>query len=70
MNISEMALLRNDSNEQVSHISDGVMEIRINIHLIRKNNLTTRRMHGLYDFMYDYLSLSPSEIEITPLHTW
>jgi hypothetical protein len=35
MNIGELALLRNDNNEQESLISEGVTEIRININLSR-----------------------------------
>jgi hypothetical protein len=33
-----MALLWNDCNEQASSISDGVVEIRINIHLAREQH--------------------------------
>jgi hypothetical protein len=33
MNIGEMALLWNDSNEQVSPIFEGFAEIQINLHL-------------------------------------
>jgi hypothetical protein len=40
MNIGEMALLWNDSNEQVSPISEGYMEIRI-IYTLQGKNLTT-----------------------------
>jgi hypothetical protein len=36
MNISEMALLRNDRNKQVSPISKGFTEIRINLHLAKE----------------------------------
>jgi hypothetical protein len=36
MNISEMALLRNDSNKQVSPISKGFTDIRINLHLAKE----------------------------------
>jgi hypothetical protein len=36
-----MALLRNDNNEQASPISEGVVEIQINITL-QGNNLSTR----------------------------
>jgi hypothetical protein len=68
MNISEMTLLWNDSNEQVSPISEGFAEIRINLHLAREN-LTTRHTHGLSDLTYSYLLLSPSEIKIAPLHS-
>jgi hypothetical protein len=46
MNISEIALLQNDSNEQVSPISEGFAETQVNLHLAREN-LTTRREHGL-----------------------
>jgi hypothetical protein len=67
MNIGEMTLLWNDNNKQVSLISESVVEIRINLHLARKN-LTTRHMHGLGDLTYDYLSLSPSKVKIAPLH--
>jgi hypothetical protein len=63
----EFAILRNDCKEQVSPISVGVVEIRINLHLAREN-LTTRRTHGLYDLMYGYLSLCPSEVKIAPPH--
>jgi hypothetical protein len=35
MNIGEIALLQNDSSEQASPISEGVVEIRIDIHLAR-----------------------------------
>jgi hypothetical protein len=38
----DIALLRNDSSKQASPISEGVAEIRINSHLARVNNLTTR----------------------------
>jgi hypothetical protein len=51
-----------------SLISDSVTEIRINIHLVREN-LTTRHTHGLSDLTYGYLSLSPSEVKIGPLHS-
>jgi hypothetical protein len=40
MNIMEFALLRNDCNEQLSPISDGVVEIQIYIYIVREN-LTT-----------------------------
>jgi hypothetical protein len=33
---NEIALLRNDSSEQASPISEGVAEIRINSHLARE----------------------------------
>jgi hypothetical protein len=33
MNIGEIALLRNDCSEQASPMTEGVMEIRIDIHL-------------------------------------
>jgi hypothetical protein len=68
MNIAEMALLRNNSNEQVSPISEGFVEIRI-IYTLQGNNLTTRRTHGLSDLTHDYLLLSLSEVKIAPLHS-
>jgi hypothetical protein len=37
----DIALLRNDSSEQAAPIFEGVVEIRINSHLARENNLTT-----------------------------
>jgi hypothetical protein len=37
-----IALLRNDSSEQASPVSEGVTEISINSHLARENNLTTQ----------------------------
>jgi hypothetical protein len=33
---SDIALLRNDNNEQASPISEGVAEIRINSHIARE----------------------------------
>jgi hypothetical protein len=36
MNMGERALLQNDSNEQVSHISEGFAETRVNLHLARE----------------------------------
>jgi hypothetical protein len=53
--------------DKSSLISESVTEIRINIHLAREkpDNMTYARSFRLY---YDYLSLSPSEIEIAPLH--
>jgi hypothetical protein len=36
MNIGELALLQNDSSEQASPMTEGVMEIRIDIHLARE----------------------------------
>jgi hypothetical protein len=50
MNIGEMTLLRNDSNKQVSPISEGVMEIQINIYLAREkpDNTTYTRSLGPY----------------------
>jgi hypothetical protein len=68
MNIGEMTLLWNDSNKQVSPISEGFMKIQI-IYTLQENNLTTQRMHGLSDLMYGYLLLSPSEVEIAPLYS-
>jgi hypothetical protein len=41
MNIGEMALLRNDSNKQVSHISEGFAVTRVNSHPCMGNNLIT-----------------------------
>jgi hypothetical protein len=35
MNIGELTLLRNDSSEQASHMSEGVVEIQIDIYLTR-----------------------------------
>jgi hypothetical protein len=52
---------------QSSLIFEGVMEIWINMHLAR-GNLTTRRTHYPQDLTFDYLSLSPSEVKIAPLH--
>jgi hypothetical protein len=37
------------------------------IHLAREN-LTTQRMHCPEDLTYNYLSLSPSNVEFAPLH--
>jgi hypothetical protein len=50
MNIGEMSLLRNDSNGQVSSISEGVTEIRINLHIAREksDNTTYARSLGPY----------------------
>jgi hypothetical protein len=49
-NISEMTLLRNDNNEQVSLISKGVAEIQINIRTAREkpDNTTYTRSLGPY----------------------
>jgi hypothetical protein len=33
MNIGELALLRNDSSEQASPVTEGVIEFQIDIHL-------------------------------------
>jgi hypothetical protein len=41
MNIGGMALLRNDSNKQVSPISEGSAETHVNSHPCKGNNLTT-----------------------------
>jgi hypothetical protein len=65
--MNEVQLLHSDTGVKPSPISEGVMEIRISIHLARKN-MTTRRTHGLSDFTYSYLSLSPYEVEIGALH--
>jgi hypothetical protein len=47
MNIGEMTLLRNDCNKQVSPISEGFAEIRINLHLVReKPDNTIHVRHG------------------------
>jgi hypothetical protein len=67
MNIGEMVLLRNDSNEQVSPIYEDSTEIQ-NIYTLQGNNLTTQRTHGLSDLTYGYLLLSRSEVEIAPVH--
>jgi hypothetical protein len=37
MNVGEIALVRNDNNEQVSLISESVMEIWINLHIAKEN---------------------------------
>jgi hypothetical protein len=68
MNIGKFALIRNDSGEQVSPISEGFMEIWI-IYTLQENNLTTQRMHGLSNFTYGYLSLSLFEVKIATLHS-
>jgi hypothetical protein len=31
--------------------------------------MTTQRTHGLLDLTYGYILLSPSEVEIAPLHS-
>jgi hypothetical protein len=50
MNIGEMALLWNDSNEQVSPISEVFVEARVNLHLIREkpDNMTYAWSLGPY----------------------
>jgi hypothetical protein len=50
MNICEMTLLQNDSNEQVSLISKGVMGIQTNIYLAREkpDNTMYARSLGPY----------------------
>jgi hypothetical protein len=50
MNIGEMTLLQNDSNEQVSPISEGFMETRVNLHLAieEPDNTTYARSLGSY----------------------
>jgi hypothetical protein len=47
MNIGEMALLRNDSNKQVSPISEGFAETQVNSHPCKGNNLTTWHMWAM-----------------------
>jgi hypothetical protein len=45
-----------------------ITEIQINIHLARE--IPDNTMYALpLGLMYDYLWLSPSEVEITPLHS-
>jgi hypothetical protein len=58
-----MTLLRNDNSEQASQISEGVMEIRINITL-QGNSLTTRHMWAtqaprVATFRDDYQRVGP-----------
>jgi hypothetical protein len=66
--INEVQLLHFDTGIKPSPISEGVMEIWISIHLVREN-LTTRRTHGVWDLTYGYILLSFSEVKITPLHS-
>jgi hypothetical protein len=65
--IDEVQLLCSDTGINPSPISEGIVEKWISIHLAREN-LTTRRTHGLSDLTYGYLLLSPSEVEIGSLH--
>jgi hypothetical protein len=65
--INEVQLLRSDTVIKASLIIESVTEIQIVYNLAREN-LTTRRTHYLSDLTYNYLSLSPSKVEITPLH--
>jgi hypothetical protein len=51
-----------------SLIIESVTEIQIVYNLAREN-LTTRCTHYLQDLTYGYLLLSPSEVEIAPLHS-
>jgi hypothetical protein len=52
MNISEMTLLWNDSDEQVSLISESVAEIQINLHLTREKPDNTTYARSLRPYMH------------------
>jgi hypothetical protein len=65
--INEVQLVRSDKGIKPSPIFEDIIEIQISIHLAREN-LTTWRTLGLLDPMYEYLSLSPFEVEIAPPH--